>query len=368
MLTVDGSRGEGGGQIFRSALSLSMASGRPVRVENIRSGRESPGLRAQHLTALRAAAEVARADVEGDRQGSRTVVFRPDVPHPGRFTWSTGGAGSATLVLQTVLPALLEADGPSEVEVEGGTHNPWAPPYDFLERAFVPLVRRLGADIELELLRPGFYPAGGGRIRARVRPAPEWKPLRLRRRGRLRACRVRALVSALPRHIAEREVEAVREALDPALEEAEIVEVENPAGPGNAVVLVLESEEVTEVFTGFGRRGVPAERVASGAAEEANRYLRADVPVGPYLADQLLLPLAFAAGGAFRTVESTPHAETQTHLLRRLLDAHLDWRQDETGAWEVEVEPVSRSASAGPGAAHGERGEEKSTPERGPRR
>ena len=165
MLTIDGSAGEGGGQILRSTLALSLCTGTPVRITGIRAKRDRPGLMRQHLTALRAAAEVGRAEVSGAELGSREVAFHPRGAAPGEYAFNVGSAGSATLVLQTVLPALLSASAPSDLLLEGGTHNPLAPPFEFLDRAFLPLIARMGPRVSATLEARGFYPAGGGRIR-----------------------------------------------------------------------------------------------------------------------------------------------------------------------------------------------------------
>ena len=205
MLTIDGSQGEGGGQVLRSALALSLVTGRPFAIENIRAGRKKPGLLRQHLTAVLAAAEVGRAEVEGATMGSRHLVFRPSGVRSGNYAFRVGTAGSATLVLQTVLPALLLAEGESNLTLEGGTHNPFAPPVDFLVNAYLPLVNRLGPRVEVRLIRPGFYPAGGGEFTVRVQPARQLGRLALVDRGQIVARRVRVLLGHLPRHIAERE-------------------------------------------------------------------------------------------------------------------------------------------------------------------
>lgn len=319
MLTIDGSFGEGGGQILRTSLALSLLTGEPVRIQNIRAGRKRPGLGRQHLTAVRAAAAVGEARVEGDRIESRRLSFVPRSARGGEFRFATDGAGSTTLVLQTVLLPLLLADEPSRIVLEGGTHNPFAPPFEFLERAFLPLLRRMGARVEIVLERPGFYPAGGGRLAAEIRPS-SLEPLELVDRGELRRLSARALVSALPRHVAERELATAGGILGIPESERDLVEVEDPVGPGNALLLTAESEGVTEVFAGSGRRGVPAERVAREAAHAVEAYLEAGVPVGVHLADQLLLPLAAAGGGRFRTVAPSEHTRTNLHVLGRFLD------------------------------------------------
>jgi RNA 3'-terminal phosphate cyclase len=213
MIVLDGSQGEGGGQILRSALALSLCTGAPFRIDNIRAGRPRPGLMRQHLTAVQAATQVGNAETTGAAVGSRSLTFRPGKLRAGDYTFSVGTAGSATLVLQTVLPALVTADGPSRLVIEGGTHNPASPPFDFLDRTFLPLLARMGPRVCAKLERPGFYPAGGGRISVSIEPAP-LIPLVLERRGEIRACRARAIVANLPRLIAERELACLAKRLD----------------------------------------------------------------------------------------------------------------------------------------------------------
>lgn len=183
MIKMDGSQGEGGGQILRSALSLSLCTGQAFRIENIRARRKKPGLLHQHLTAVLAARAVGGAEVVGAELGSQTLEFRPGKVRPGRHRFAVGTAGSATLVFQTILPPLMTADGPSFIELEGGTHNPLAPPFDFLTGSFLPLIERMGAAVQGRLERPGFYPAGGGRFEASIEPAGSLGRLELMERG-----------------------------------------------------------------------------------------------------------------------------------------------------------------------------------------
>jgi RNA 3'-terminal phosphate cyclase (ATP) len=338
MLTIDGSRGEGGGQILRSSLALALATGTPFRIERIRAGRAKPGLMRQHLTALEAATAVGGASVEGAAIGSQEVVFRPSGVRAGTYRFAVGTAGSAGLVLQTVLLALATAGGSSALILEGGTHNPHAPPFDFLAGAFLPLLRRMGARVEARLERAGFYPAGGGRMAIEIGEAFALTPLNLPTRGATLRRRARALVSRLPRQIGDRELAVVRSQLGWAADELEVVVLdEGMAGPGNVLLLEIESAHVTEVFTGFGEVGVRAEAVAEQAAQEARRYLAADVPVGPHLADQLLLPLALAGGGRFRTVPLTRHATTNIEVIRQFLGRSIDVTPVRDRAVEVTV-------------------------------
>ncbi len=318
MLTIDGSEGEGGGQILRTALALSLITGTAFRLEKIRARRKRPGIMRQHLTAIRAAATVGDAEVEGDAIHSRELRFAPRGLAAGDHQFAIGSAGSATLVLQTILPALLGAKSPSSLSFEGGTHNPLAPTFTFLEKAFLPLINRMGPTVEARLLRHGFYPAGGGKIAVAIRPAPLAR-LDLDERGAIRASRATALVAALPFTVARREAHAVAEILGWPREQCRAITVDDSDGPGNVVEIEVESDALTEVFSAFGEKGRPAESVAEEAARAARAYLEAGAPVGEHLADQLLLPLALAGAGGFRTVAPTPHTLTQIDVIGRFL-------------------------------------------------
>jgi RNA 3'-terminal phosphate cyclase (ATP) len=326
---VDGSEGEGGGQILRTSLALSMITGTPVRIDKIRARRAKPGLMRQHLTSVLAAARVSNAHVQGAEVGSREITFAPSDIEAGDYHFAVGTAGSTTLILQTVLPALLLASGPSRLTLEGGTHNPMAPPFEFLDRAFLPLIRRMGPRVEITLERAGFYPAGGGRFEAVIHPA-KLVPLDLLERGEIRSRRGTVLLANLPGHIAERELRHLAQQTswpESALESRRL----DSAGPGNAVLLELESDAVTEVFTSVGEIGLAAEKVADRAVQEMRTYLAAGVPVGEHLADQLLLPLALAGGGSFRTVPLSLHAKTQIDLIPRFLDVRIEVEEEAGG-------------------------------------
>jgi RNA 3'-terminal phosphate cyclase (ATP) len=322
VLTIDGAQGEGGGQILRTALALSMATGTPFRIEKIRAGRAKPGLLRQHLTAVNAATAVSVAEVDGAVLGSQELVFRPGAVKPGEYRFAVGTAGSTGLVLQTVLPPLLTASGPSVLTLEGGTHNPWAPPFDFLARAFLPILGRMGAIVEARLDRAGFYPAGGGQCTVRITPVDRLAPLTLLDRGPIVRRRARAIVARLSPRIGDRELAVVRDRLGWSPEDLEVV-VEDARGPGNVLLLEIESAHVREIFTGFGQIGVRAEAVAEGAVRETRQYLAAGVPVGPHLADQLLLPLALGRGGAFRTTALSRHSSTNLEVVRAFLSTSV---------------------------------------------
>lgn len=336
MMTIDGARGEGGGQILRTALSLALIDGKPVRVENIRAGRRKGGLLKQHLVCVRAAAEISGGEVEGDELGSTTLALRPGPVRGGSYRFAIGSAGSTMLVLQTVLPALLKADGPSELVLEGGTHNPLAPTYDFLDRVFVPLLRRMGAEVALELDRPGFHPAGGGRVRVRVTPSV-LRPLTLLERGALLRRHAFAMVSAISGDVAVRELARVREVLGWEGPECSIRTVKSPLGPGNVLWAELESEHLTEAFVIFGERGLLAEKVADELCAEVSDYLACDAPVGEHLADQLLLPMALAGGGAFRARRLSSHAQTQIALIPEFVRCAIEVSEEPSGVVRVDV-------------------------------
>ena len=333
MITLDGSQGEGGGQILRSALTLSMLTATPFRLTNIRAGRKKPGLLQQHLTAVQAAARVAQAQVLGAELGARELTFTPHAIVAGHFEFSVGTAGSATLVLQTVLLPLVLAASPSRLVLSGGTHNPFAPPFDFLQKTFLPLLHRMGANVEAKLLRPGFYPNGGGKFEVFIQPTKELLPLSLRAPGEVIQQCARVIVSQLPRHIAEREAKIIAQHM--ALRPSAIAIAEMQYGPGNVVMIEVARDALTEIFTAFGERGVAAEIVAQRVVHEARKYLEANVAVGEHLADQLLLPMAIAGAGSFLTMPLTLHTQTNIAVLKQFLQIEVE--VEEVGAQQVLV-------------------------------
>jgi len=319
MIVIDGSYGEGGGQILRTALSLSIVTGKPFRIEKIRAGREKAGLLRQHLAAVLAAKEVGQAEVDGATLSSTSLSFKPKSIQPGEYHFVVGTAGSGTLVLQTVLPALMIANAPSRLMIEGGTHNMAAPPFDFVEKCFLPLIQQMGPTVRVILERYGFYPAGGGRFTVEIEPASKLKPITLDARGTTAAPVVHALVSNLNPNIALRELETAGKLLGCENGQLRTLQTNNSTGPGNAVMVEVASTHVTEIFTAFGKLGVSAEKVARDAVEEAQQYLGSKAAVGEYLADQLLLPLALCGGGSFTTTAVSQHAETNMDVIARFL-------------------------------------------------
>ena len=341
MIIINGSTGEGGGQVLRTALGLSLVTGQPFRIEKIRAGREKPGLMRQHLTAVRAAAQISDAKVSGDAIASRELVFEPGEVRPGQYEFAVGTAGSATLVLQTVLPALMVADGPSRLTLKGGTHNPWSPPFDFLAKTFLPLLNRMGASVTANLVRPGLYPAGGGEFTVEIEPAVDSRlqPLELMERGETVFRRARAIVAKLPDQIAERELKVVERKLGWTGDSLVVEQAHDSVGPGNIIMLEIASRNVTEVFTAFGEKDVRAEAVAHKAVDEARAYLAAGVPVGPHLADQLLIPMAMAGGGRFRTVAPTRHTITNIEVIQKFMDVVISVTrvEQDRDVWEIDV-------------------------------
>ena len=337
MITIDGSFGEGGGQILRTSLALSLVTGKPFRMENIRAKRNKPGLLRQHLTAVNAAAEISNAQVDGNSIGSLKLSFAPKAVKAGSYHWAIGTAGSATLVLQTVLPCLLTADKVTELVLEGGTHNPYAPPFDFLTKAFLPIVNRMGPKVMARLERPGFYPAGGGKFAVSIEPAKKLSRVDLMERGDILRHEGVGIVSQLPRRIAETELAVLQAKLSWGAECFRVEEVANPRGPGNILICTVESQNITEVFTGFGERGVPADRVALAMIDEVREYLAAGVPVGRHLADQLMIPMALAGGGKFRTLPPTRHSLTNIEVLKKFLDVEITVTKLDRPIWDIVI-------------------------------
>jgi RNA 3'-terminal phosphate cyclase (ATP) len=342
-IIIDGSKGEGGGQVLRTSLSLSAITGKPVRIENVRGQRKKPGLFRQHLTAFKAAAEICDATMEGAELGSPEIAFNPGKIKGGDYEFSIGSAGATNLVAQTILPILAHAPTESTAKITGGTHNQWAPTFDFLDQAFLPQFRKMGGRASLELGAYGFYPAGGGSITMTVMPTQEPKALVLEDRGERIGESVIAVVANLKGDIANREIKTLLKALNLKPEQGEILHVEGP-GPGNAVTLCLEHENVTEVFIGLGEHGVRAEAVAKSVAAQAQKYIPAKDGLGSiqtavceHLADQLLLPMALFDGGVFTTTDISQHTRTNIEIIKMFLDVDIKMIQLGRKCWKVEV-------------------------------
>jgi RNA 3'-terminal phosphate cyclase (ATP) len=325
MIELDGSTGEGGGQILRSALTLAMITGRPFRIRQIRARRAKPGLMRQHLVAVQAASQICGAQVTGAAVGSQELEFIPGKVQGGDYRFAIGTAGSCTLVLQTVLPALLTADRPSTLRLLGGTHNPMAPPVQFLQRAFCRALAEMGAEIDVRLGRFGFYPAGGGEVVASVSPCAQLKPRSWMERGERKAAYAECFIAGIPARVAQRELECVGKAMNWGDEQLLARRLPDDQGPGNALLLTLEYEHTTEVFTAFGEKSVSAENVARHVVQRARRYLATRAAVAEYLGDQLMLPLALAGGGGFTVDEVSMHARTNAQVIELFLPVRFSF-------------------------------------------
>lgn len=320
MLEIDGA--EGGGQVLRTALGLAALTGDAVRVENVRGSRDVPGLRAQHLAAVRAVAELCDGAVEGASEGSNTLTFEPGEPVDESVTVNVGTAGSVALVFDAALP--LVAERRVTITASGGTHVKWAPTVDYLCHVRRPLYARFGVDLSLSLDRAGFYPAGGGQVQFAA-SSSSLTALELTERGRLERIAVHSTASdsLADADVAGRQADAAREALDRPVEMVTARSVPSDS-PGSAVLVRAEYEHTVAGFTALGERGKPAEAVATDAIEEFEAFNDGAGAVDPYMADQLMLPLALA-GGRVRLPQVTDHVRTNLTVVRTFgFDLALD--------------------------------------------
>lgn len=344
MIAIDGSYGEGGGQVLRTSLSLSALLGEAVRIENIRAKRPKPGLQAQHLTGVLATAQICNAELRGAELGSQTLTFAPQSPpQAGDYAFDVaearkeGSAGSTSLVFQTLLLPLAFADGDSHLTIRGGTHVAWSPPFHYLQHIYLPTLARMGIEATVEINRWGWYPLGGGEMRARVKgqgmrdkelsPTPHpLSGLNLVERGELKRLWGISALSNLPAHIGQRQKRQAERWLRERgfTPEIEIVDAPSP-GQGTAVLLVAEFESVLAGFTSYGARGKRAEKVAEEACQEFIQYYDSRQALDKHLADQLILPMSLAAGrSGFTTCEVTQHLLTNVGVVERLMGAKAE--------------------------------------------
>jgi RNA 3'-terminal phosphate cyclase (ATP) len=347
MIHIDGSYGEGGGQILRTSLSLAAITGRSLRIGRIRAGRQKPGLAAQHLTAVRAAAAICQAQVHGDVLGSTTLEFIPDgAVKPGNYTFDvtearTGGsAGTVSLVLQTILLPLALASGDSEVTLRGGTHVAFSPPFTYIEQVYLPTLRQMGLQAEAKLNAWGWYPQGGGEVKLQVSGGEKMSGIHLLERGDLQQVKGLAVVTQLPSHIPQRMASCAENLLHEAELKAAIQPLrERGVAPGAGLFLTAEYEHSKAGFSALGRVGLPAEKVAQLACEELLQFHNTDAPVDEHLADQLLLPAALA------TNESQyKAAEISTHLTTNA------WVIEQFGLAKVAVDEIEKVVTIAPNA------------------
>lgn len=352
LLLIDGAHGEGGGQILRTALALSAITGRPIRVERIRANRRKPGLAAQHLTAVRAAAAICDARVAGDALGSMDLTFAPRRPvAAGNYVFDVdlarqgGSAGAVMLILQTVLLPLALAAGESVVELHGGTHMAWSPTFDYVRDIWLPLLARLRIEAAVELLAWGWFPVGKGLVRARIRgrgkAAAALEPLELHDRGGLLRISGRAVAANLPSHIPQRMTNRARTLLLPLGVEVVIEEQQvRAACPGAGLFLTSEYDNTKCGFSAIGEVGKPSEQVAEEAAAELRRHHASGAALDRHLGDQILLPLCFAHGPSrFSVQELARHLHTNAWVIEKFGAAAITLRSMPSGIGDVTVVP-----------------------------
>ena len=338
LIEIDGSMGEGGGQVLRTSLGLSILTGRPLMISNIRASRKKPGLMRQHLTCVKAAARIGAAETEGAEISSQRLVFRPQMVVPGSYEFSIGTAGSTTLVLQAILPALICADGPSTIVVRGGTHNDMAPPWDFLDRVFFDALRKMGVGIKANLHEYGFFPAGGGCIEVSIDPVKKLKPFEFRHLGEIVTRKATILNSGLKGEIIQRERKTLEAKLGWRSSEIVTQEIRNSPGSGNILMLEVSDGHSRELVSAVAKRGKRAEHVAADACRDLHSYLKTGAPVGVHLADQLLIPMAMAGGGSFRCKRPTPHTRTNAEVISRFLDISFEFIEEEGRAVQIRLD------------------------------
>lgn len=325
MIELDGAQGEGGGQILRSALTLSMITGQPFRITNIRANRPKPGLMRQHLVAVQAAAQICGAEIGDTAVGTRELTFVPGKIQGGEYRFAIGSAGSCTLVVQTVLLALLFADRPSVLHISGGTHNPMAPPAHFLQRAYGRVLAAMGASVDFELKRLGFFPAGGGELEVRIQPCSALAPIDMLDRGERIDAYAESYIAGVPFNVARRELDCIGKGMGWDESKLLVRGLSNDQGPGNVLMVTLEHAHVTEVFCAFGEKSVSSETVAKRVLGEVRRYIASDAAVGEHLADQLMLPFALAGGGRFTADTVSEHARTNAAVIARFLPVQISF-------------------------------------------
>lgn len=327
MITIDGSHGEGGGQILRSSLTLAALTGESLHIHHIRSKRSQPGLRPQHLAAVKAIAKLTRADVTGAERDSTEVTLRPTGLHEGRYQFDIPTAGALTLVLQTIFLLLSYAAGRSRVILTGGTHVQWSPNYHYLTEQWMPWMRRFGFRAQTDLQKAGFYPAGGGEVSLNLLPANELRPFSCLKRGNLQQIRGFSGIANLEDDIARRQKHQALKRLYEICQNSKIKTLRMPAhGKGTFILLKADFTNCgSACFTALGAPGKPAERVADEAVDKMVNFLQTQGCVDHYLADQILLPLSLMdSESEFRTDSVTQHLLTNAHIIRQFLPVKID--------------------------------------------
>ena len=336
VIEIDGSIGEGGGQVLRSSLSLSMYLQQPFRIKNIRAGRKRPGLMRQHITAVKAAAKICNAKVKGAEISSLKIEFYPGKVLTGKYKFELGSAGSTTLILQTLLPVLMIGEGTTEISLSGGTHNQYSPPLDFLKNTFLKQIIKMGPRVSIDTTAYGFYPVGGGKFSVKIDPAIELKQINILSRGKNISKKAFAYSSKINEEIGENEMKIVVKKFGWLKECCKSVMVESP-GPGNVVLLIDENEHTTEVFTGFGRKQYSLKKVVADALTEYTEYIQSEVPVYKYLADQMIIPMVLSGAGRFITSEPSLHTLTNIEVVKKFLEVDISINQLNQKQWQVDI-------------------------------
>lgn len=338
MIVIDGRFGEGGGQILRTALTLSAATNQPFRIINIRKKRSKPGLRHQHLACVNAAAEICGARCKGNILQSLELEFTPGEIRAGKYFFNIPTAGSSMQVMQTVLPVLARAQGSSVVTVRGGTHNPGAPPFEFFTASFLPLLQALGITAEMQLRKHGFYPVGGGEIAATIQPqratASEFSLLQ---RGEPNTANAEILISWLPLTVAERERKILQQKLGWGAGKITITEITDSPGPGNVILIRVQYGEQNFLFTAFGQRGKPAEQVATEACETFIDFRLTKAALDEHLSNQILLYLALNQGGVYTAPGLSMHTKTNIEVIKSFLEIKIAVHKNADGCFEIAV-------------------------------
>ncbi|MDH0031937.1 MULTISPECIES: RNA 3'-terminal phosphate cyclase [unclassified Acinetobacter] len=335
-IQIDGSQGEGGGQILRTALALSMITGQAFELINIRAGRKKPGLMRQHLVCVQASQQISQAYVEGAELHSQRLYFAPQHVQSGKYQFQIGSAGSTTLVLQTLLPALLLQNETSELIISGGTHNPLAPTADFIEHCFLPCLKNIGIDVDFKLEKAGFFPVGAGEIRVRIQPWQHRDKLNLLDRGNLQSTEAFAATLNLAEEaqIAQRELATLNKRLK--LDTQQEFHL-NGISQGNTVYVKVKHEHHVQLFTALGEMRKSAEQVASQLGQNVQHYLASQAVVDEYLADQLLLPLALGQGGTFTAQCISEHTLTQATMIEKFIDCEIEFIELDKSQFQVNV-------------------------------
>ncbi|MGC6404769.1 MAG: RNA 3'-terminal phosphate cyclase [Candidatus Comchoanobacterales bacterium] len=336
MITIDGSKGEGGGQILRSSLSLAMVTGQAFKMINIRANRKKPGLMRQHLTVVNAAAKICDAKVTGAELGSNKLIFTPNKIKGGNYSFAIGSVGSTTLLAQTIIPALTLAEEPSILTIEGITHNMQSPTYDFLKHSYLPVLKKMGIEIEASIQSYGFYPVGGGKVTFSIKPNKALKPIELTNRGKQKNLSAESLFAHLSVDIAKRELNTISNLMGWQDEKLHVRQINNAKSSGNIVQLKLEHDELVETAVSFGRSGTKAEEVAEEACMKAKKYLNSDAAVGIYLADQLLLPMVLAGCGKFTTISPSLHTRSNINVIQQFIPCSIDVEEQEH-SWTITI-------------------------------